>query len=132
MSDLERGRGSYPIFKVSTVLMSALFAYSALLQWNDPDPARWIAVYACATALALLPLFRPILPTTTLALAMVAIGWALSLVPGILVALDFTGSEEEREFGGLTLVGAWMLFLFVRSNHERRASRIAKREHRSK
>ena len=131
MSDLERGRGSYPIFKVSTVLMSALFAYSALLQWNDPDSARWIAVYACATALALLPLFRPILPTTTLALAMVAIGWALSLVPGILVALNFTGSEEEREFGGLTLVGAWMLFLFVRSNHERRASRIAKREQRS-
>ena len=127
MSDTERGNGPHPIsiFKASTGSMAALFGYSALIQYNDPDPARWIAVYACASGIALLAVFRPLLPTTTLALAMVAIGWALSLVPGILAAMAFTGSEEEREFAGLTLVGGWMLFLFVRASRERRASRIA-------
>ena len=127
MSEPAPGRSTHPIFQISTGLMSALFGYSALLQWNDPDPTRWIAIYTCAAVLALVPLFRPILPTTTLALAMVAISWALSLLPGIFVAMDFTGSEEERELGGLALVGAWMLFLFVRSSQERRSSRIAKR-----
>ena len=125
MSDSDRATTSWPIFELCTGSMSALFAFSALLQWNDPDPGRWIALYACAAGLALAPLFRPILPTSTLALAMVSIAWALSLLPGILAALAMSGTEEERELGGLTLVGGWMLFLFVRSARERKLARSA-------
>ena len=100
MSEPEGQRESMPVFKVSTGLMAALFAYAAIIQWNDPDPARWVAVYLCGSALALAPLFWPILPTATLALAMVATAWALSLVPGIFAAMALTGTEEERELAG--------------------------------
>ena len=120
-------KAPYPVFKTCTGLMSALFAYSALLQWNDPDPARWIAAYAVASMLSLAPLLRPIPGTSVLSLALIAIGWALSLLPGIFAALAFTGTEQEREFCGLMIVGGWMLFLFARSNRERRELRIAQR-----
>lgn len=43
--------------------------------------------------------------------------------PGVLGAAAWTGTEEERELGGLLLVGLWMLVLTVyHRRHERHAN----------
>jgi transmembrane protein TMEM220 len=34
--------------------MALLFAFAAALQFNDPDPIRWIAIYGAACVLSLL------------------------------------------------------------------------------
>ena len=34
--------------RISHGIMAALFAFSAALQFNDPDPAPWIVLYAVA------------------------------------------------------------------------------------
>lgn len=116
------------IFKVATGTMGAVFLYAAVVQWNDPEPLRWIALYASAAVIAILPIFHPVFPTPCLALAMVSIGWALSLVPSLFQQLAFTGTEAERDFAGLSLVGFWMLLLNARATRERRIALAKRRE----
>ena len=38
--------------------MLLLFTFGAVVQVNDPDPVRWIAIYALAAAACLLSLLR--------------------------------------------------------------------------
>jgi hypothetical protein len=38
------------LWTVANWIMLALFAFSAVLQLNDPDPIAWVAVYAAAAA----------------------------------------------------------------------------------
>jgi hypothetical protein len=99
--------------------MAVLFAFAAAVQYNDPDPLRWMAVYglamlACVRALAgRLP--RP-LP------ALVGLGalvWAGTLAPGVVGRVSpgelfqsygmlSTAVEEGREMSGLLIVAVWM------------------------
>ncbi len=90
--------------KVFAGVAALLFAYSALLQFNDPDPIRWIALYAAAAVVSAASIFVSIPRSVFIGLSIVAGTWAAALVPGILSAAAFTGTEEEREFGGLVLV----------------------------
>jgi hypothetical protein len=98
--------------------MAALFVFSALVQINDPDPLRWIAVYAVAALVCVLEARR----TTPWPVAAAAA--AIALLTAVLIArdLDFapvaslfeqwemrdTSIEETREVGGLLIVAVWM------------------------
>jgi hypothetical protein len=106
--------------------MATLFAFAAILQFNDPDPSRWIAIYATASVLSVLVGFkRPVWRPAFVAVAVVALAWAA------LIALAGPGAseyrhmfeawemkspavEEAREASGLLIVAAWMIVLFVR------------------
>ena len=91
--------------------LAALFAYAAGVQYNDPDPIRWFAIYGGAAMLsALTPFLRPPSPVF-LGIAASAFAWALLILPGVVEAAAFTGTEEERELAGLVLVGSGMLAL---------------------
>ena len=85
-------------------LYALLFAYSALVQLNDPDPVRWFALYGSAALLSAATVFASVPPVAFLGLACVAGLWAATLAPGVLSLAAFTGTEEERELGGLLLV----------------------------
>jgi hypothetical protein len=88
-------------------IASALFfAFCAILQWNDPDPIRWFAFYAVAAIVAAASMFVPIPRPLFIAVACIAGAWAITLVPGIISVGSLTGTEEERELGGLLLVAA--------------------------
>ena len=39
---------SRKVFAIANGIMAAMFLLSAVLQYNDPDPLRWIALYAAA------------------------------------------------------------------------------------
>jgi hypothetical protein len=43
-----------PVLSACNWLMAALFGLSAVLQYNDPDPLSWIALYAAAAAACVL------------------------------------------------------------------------------
>ena len=90
--------------KIFASIACLLFAFSAAIQLNDPDPIRWFTLYATAALLSGLSLFVPVPGAMFAALATVAGLWAAILLPRVLSAGSFTGTEEEREFAGLALV----------------------------
>jgi hypothetical protein len=105
--------------RIAHVAFGALFAVAALLQLNDPDPLRWIAIYAAATTACW---FAPAWPRRwafPAAVCIVAIVWAAALARRVLPDLDLANLlrakdlarpviEETRELLGLLLVAAWM------------------------
>ena len=105
-------------------VMAALFLFGAAVQFNDPDPLRWAAIYLAAAVASILAALgrRPrILP---LAVLLVAAGWAVALAPGVVGHVPFfamfgdwemrdRGVEESREMYGLLIIGAWMAVLTV-------------------
>jgi hypothetical protein len=105
--------------KIPNGVMSVLFLVAVVVQHNDPDPVRWMAIYgfaglACALALAgRLPRLVPVL------VGVAALAWAATLAPGVVgrvsvgelfesYAMKSAPVEEAREMGGLLIVTVWM------------------------
>lgn len=107
-------------FRTVSWVMAALYLLSVGVQYNDPDPLRWMAIYgAAAVAAALLPSQRWAIGLA-LAVAAAALVWAVLLTPEIWGRVGLTdlwkkmsekggAVEIEREIGGLVLVIAWMV-----------------------
>ena len=102
-------------------LMCALFLLAVVVQWNDPDPLQWMAIYGAALAVcAATAMRRPLPITVPLLIAAVALVWGVITmrdVPGagtythMFDAWEMKSSsvEEAREAGGLLIAAAWML-----------------------
>lgn len=100
--------------------MTALYLVSVGLQYNDPDPIRWMLIYgAAAVCSTFLPLRRWAIPASFL-VAAAALIWAVVLTPEIWGRVGFTdlwlkmsekggAVEVEREIGGLVIVVGWLV-----------------------
>jgi hypothetical protein len=115
-------------------LMAVLFGLSAALQYNDPDPLSWIALYAAAAAACVLWGLRRVAWPVAALVAAIALAWAALLLPDVLghvgpsdlfLRMSEKGGRVEigREIGGLLIVTAWMLVLLVLEILERRRRR---------
>jgi len=102
-------------------IMLLMFLFSAAVQFNDPDPLRWIGIYSASAVVCGLEIRRRASPLAALAVALIALVWAGSLyyraheVPiGSLFAeweMRDLRVEEAREMYGLTIVAVWMLVI---------------------
>lgn len=110
-------------FRLICGSFALLFLLSAAVQWNDPDPARWIVVYAAVAAISAAAAFgvRPRIATAAVfggVLAAFAL-WAPALEHTSLQALQSFGmsgnieEEEVREAIGLGLALAWLAVLLI-------------------
>jgi len=107
--------------------MALLFAFAAAVQFNDPDPIRWIAIYGAACALSLVAFFiRRVTPVLTLAVFGIAMVWAVVIAFGGPAASEYghmfdawemksPSVEEAREASGLLIVAVWMMVLVIRA-----------------
>jgi Transmembrane family 220, helix len=113
-------------------LATCAFLFFAVVQNNDPDPVRWMAIYlAAALCCALELLGRLIWPLPALA-AVVALVWAGIWAPRVVGQVDwgraFTSAgmsgdvkeEEARETGGLVITTVWCAVLAVGSATRKR------------
>ena len=111
---------SWSWFTAANLAASALFVVAAALQYNDPDPLRWITLYGGAAAAAIAARHVRGGWRAALLVAAVAASWAAlvwSDVVGRVEATDLWRKmseqggavEQYREAGGLTLVAAWLL-----------------------
>ena len=102
--------------RIAAGAMTALFVVSAAVQWNDLDPAYWIAIYGVAALLAARAAQGqlPLIPNAA-ALVLFAILAARAL-PDLLGGREqaFTHwqmleprDELAREAGGLLLCALW-------------------------
>ena len=107
-------------FKAVTWGMAALLFVCVALQYNDPDPVIWMAIYgAGAVASVLLPIKRPVAALAGV-IGLVALVWAISLIHsiwGLIELSDLTNKMSEkggavevgREAGGLVIEGVWLI-----------------------
>ena len=102
-------------------LMTAAFTFSAAVQYNDPDPLPWMAIYGTAAAASAWAALKARgYPWALSALVgAVALVWGLSLLPQVVGKVrlpELFASwemrsprvEVAREAGGLLIVAAWM------------------------
>jgi Transmembrane family 220, helix len=113
------------VFHGMNWVMCALFLLSVLVQWNDPDPVRSIAIYGAAFAICLVLAVRGRIPTAApLLVIVVALAWSLTMMSGgphsnmyshMFDAWEMKSNpvEEAREATGLLIVGVWMLVVSV-------------------
>ncbi len=116
--------------------MAVLFAVAVVVQFNDPDPLRWVAVYGAALAVSTLAAargsVRVVLPAVV---GGIALAWSLFLAENSGATLRTyqhmfdawemknTSIEEAREATGLLIVSFWMVvdglwsWLSPRSRH---------------
>ena len=114
------------LFKLLNYLMLALFIFSLIVQYNDPDPLTWMTIYGLAAAACVSAFKRPAHWLLPGALALVSLIWAGTIAPRVWGKVAFgelfeawemkdLRVEEAREMGGLLIVAAWMLVLFCRA-----------------
>ncbi len=102
-------------------LMTALFVFSAVIQYNDPDPLRWMAIYGAAAVASAWAALRPAgYPWWYASLVgVIALAWSTRLLPRVWgkvrIAQLFASWEMKdanvevaREAGGLLIVAGWM------------------------
>jgi apolipoprotein N-acyltransferase len=116
--------------RVLDVLMAVVFAASAVLQYNDPDPWPWILIYAAAAVVCALTAARrsrgQLAPVLVGLAAVLWAAWILARLPGGVdwphLAESMKASnpriEESREALGLLVVSGWMLFIAGRRRRE--------------
>jgi Transmembrane family 220, helix len=103
-------------------VMLAAFLFSVAVQYNDPDPIRWMLIYGLAALNCFLSLRGRLRWPFPAAVGTVALVWAATIAPGVIGRTTFremfqsfhmTDSvvEEARETGGLLIVAFWMAVL---------------------
>lgn len=128
---------------IANGVMLLAFLFSVIVQVNDPDPLPWMTIYGAAAFLCGLAMARRVHWWSAAVVAVVAIIWAATLVPGVLGKVPFTemfgafemkneGVEESREMYGLVLIAVWMGVVALRTagtgNGERGSGKIQQRE----
>ena len=105
--------------------MCALFLLAVVVQYNDPDPVRWVAIYGAALAVCLVVALRGRVPIAAPLLVMaIAVAWGVITMADVPSAESYThmfdawemksiSIEQAREASGLLIVAAWMLVIAV-------------------
>ena len=109
--------------RVASAVMAVLFFACVALQYNDPDPVSWMAMYGAAAVVCAAHALRGRVPAALpLVVAGVALAWGAFTVTHIqgrfewhhLAETMHAGTpqiEESRESLGLFIVAAWMLLV---------------------
>lgn len=114
------------LFKPLNYLFLALFVFSVIVQYNDPDPWVWMTIYGLAATACIVAFKQPSQWLLSGALLLFSIVWAATIAPRVLGRVAFSELfeawemkdlrvEEAREFGGLLIIATWMLVLFLRA-----------------
>jgi hypothetical protein len=118
------------VIRALNVVMGCLFLLALAVQYNDPDPVRWMAIYGAAALACLLAFLRRLRRWMPLVVGLVALAWAATLAPGVVgrvspgdlfreIPMGSTVIEEGREMVGLLIVAAWMLVLLMAAGRRR-------------
>jgi hypothetical protein len=109
------------VWTLANAFMLLIFLFAAVVQFNDPDPVAWIAIYVVAAAVCGRELRPGASAWASLAVALVAFLWAGSLyyrardvpVSSLFAEWEMRDIhvEEAREMYGLLIVAGWMIVI---------------------
>ena len=118
--------------RILSLVMALLFLFAVAVQYNDPDPVQWMAIYGAAALLsALVALGRPLPWWVPAGVGLIALIWSVSEMPGWVgktplsqmfaeYEMKNTTVEMARESFGLLIVTVWMAVLALTSRRSRR------------
>jgi uncharacterized membrane protein len=112
------------LLKYGNFVMIVAFLFSVIVQYNDPDPLVWMAIYGAAMIACILFAFGKspsFLPRIILSIAVI---WALTIAAQVIGKVGFSELfqafemkdervEVGREFGGLLIIVFWMSVLAI-------------------
>lgn len=118
-------------------VMAAAFLFSVVVQYNDPDPVRWMAIYGAALVVCVLAITNRGRWPLAAGIGLVALAWALALAPDVIGKVRFSELfeafemkdervEVAREMGGLLIVAFWMLVSAIAFWRQRKRERSMK------
>ena len=108
--------------RVANAVFLVLFLFSVVVQYNDPDPVRWMAIYGGAALACILFMLGKMPRWLPMVVGLAALVWVAIWLPRVLGQVPFRDMfkergmatikiEEGREEIGLTLVVIWMVVL---------------------
>src|SRR5258705_12743747 len=112
-------------FRRSSLVAALLFFFSAALQYNDPDPIQWMAIYVAAGVVSLLAARRGdrMVWYVPALIGFAALLWGLTIAPALAWnpmrhmfdswEMKNVVIEENRESLGLFIVTAWMVIVTI-------------------
>jgi len=111
--------------RAANLFFALCYALSVAVQYNDPDPLPWMAIYAAAAATTLAWERGRGVRAPALILLALSAAWAAWILARLELGVPLAealgdwgmhgqGSEEAREIGGLAFVAAWMAALAAR------------------
>src|SRR5262245_52450467 len=117
--------------KILNYVMAACFLFSAIVQYNDPDPLVWMLIYCLAGAACVIAIAGRLNFMFPAAIGIAALAWAMTLTPKVIGQVAFgelfeafemkdARVEVAREFGGLLIVAFWMSALVIQSLRRRK------------
>ena len=120
------------VLRVLSGLMAGLFVFAAVLQYNDPDPLRWLAIYLSAAAASILYVLGRLRWYIPMLVGLIALAWAATLASSVwgLVSpsqlfeaweMANPAVEEGREMYGLLIIAFWMAVLVIATLKRRSA-----------
>ena len=112
------------VVRVGSILMAGLFFFAAALQYNDPDPIRWAAIYLSAVVACVLYFVGRLPWYVPAVIGLIALVWAGVIAPNVWGRVTFSQmfetwimtnplAEEAREMCGLLIVAFWMAVLVM-------------------
>ncbi|MFL5384511.1 MAG: transmembrane 220 family protein [Longimicrobiaceae bacterium] len=121
------------VLRAANGVMAALFVFAAAVQYNDPDPLRWMAIYLASAAACVLALLRRRPRWLPVVVGLAALAWAATLSPHVLGRVGMgemvqawemkdVRVEEGREMYGLLIVAGWMAVLTLAGWRRQRGS----------
>jgi len=110
-------------FRILAIIFTILFAWSAYLQYNDPDALLWYAIYGVATLGSLLFAVGrlPFMAATILCSAYLIgafVQWPETFEGFEIGAGDIVNIERGREACGLLIVSVVFLVYALRIRHK--------------
>ena len=127
------------ILRIVNIVVTLWFLSNAAVQFNDPDPLLWVAIYGTVAIIAGLAVFtRFYVPLIAVTLA-VCLGGSLYLLPSVLelflhhepgdlisgMSPDRPYVEEARESLGLLIAAAALVYFLVLAIRQRRLAGLA-------
>jgi hypothetical protein len=122
------------IYRVISGLMTLLFLFSVVVQYNDPDPYLWMPEYGAAAIVSAWAVVRRPpwwVPAVVLIPTLI---WGAMWIPRVIghttlgdvfgtIGMNNVHAEEGRELLGLAIVASWMLVVLMMALRARRAAR---------
>lgn len=112
------------LWNAINAVMLVAFLFSVVVQYNDPDPIRWMVIYGVAAVACVFEMRRKTHWMVPGVIALIAFIWAGKIHHNLPRGIGFrslfasfempdTGVEQAREMGGLLIVGLWMVAISV-------------------
>ena len=116
--------------KIFSIVFALIFLLFTFVQFNDPDPLLWIAIYGAMAALCIMAIFNKYPQRVYQILLVLFAGYSTLFIPSVLIWLrqehlsdlfddvakmEHLYIEESREFLGLLICVLVLVFYLIQT-----------------